>query len=260
MEVYVEDLLFSNSIINFILLKQIKSFFSIKNSNIMTFIASFIGSVFSLFYPLLHLNSLGMLILKICVVFLIVNIAFAKEKRKNIILLIVSFLVYSFTFSGFADFFGIHNINAIWLVIPFSFMNYIVTIVKEILKRKLINSNYLYDTEFILNGKKIKSLSFMDSGNSIKYNGNSLMVVNLAFLLKFYPEYIKDSKLKFPFKIVDYVEFESVNTKGKMYITKFDKIVIYNKKEKHIFSNVEVGININNFKNYDMLFSLENLD
>ena len=117
----------------------------------------------------------------------------------------------------------------------------------------------MYKTVFIHNGIKIESQSFMDSGNSIKYEGTNLMICNLSLLLKFYPHYKFDS-FKFPFPILDSISFNSLNTKGKMYITKLDKILIYNQTGTHIFNDVKVGINIDCFDFYDMLFSFENFN
>ncbi|MBQ7307639.1 MAG: sigma-E processing peptidase SpoIIGA [Clostridia bacterium] len=259
MEIYIEDVLVSNSIITFIELSQIKNIFKTK-SNLLSVVASITSSIFSLIYPILKLGKFELVIFKLLVLVLIVKIAFPKEKCKRLTIIAITFLIYSAIFSGVVYFFYQGNINAMILILPFVFLSKIFENLKVFLTKKLKRSNYLYKTNFILNGKQISSYSFLDSGNSIKYKNQNLMIVNLSFLLKFFPSFKKNTMFNFPFEIIDYIEFESVNTKGKIYITKFEKIVIYTENKEHIFNDIVVGINLNNFKDYDMLFSCENLE
>ena len=109
-------------------------------------------------------------------------------------------------------------------------------------------------SDVTINGKTFTSTGFIDTGNLVTYNGHGLIIVSLGFLLKFYPDY-NILKGGFPVKIIDTITFDSVGIKGKIYITKIDKIVIYNGENKHIFSDIEVGINTDNFKGHDILFS-----
>lgn len=258
MEIYIEDILLSNSLITFIQLSQIKTLFSLKKNYVLFFIASLIGAVITLIYPLLNLDSFILIVFKLLIMFLITKIAFLKENPKNFLTLSISFLFYSFMFSGFVKFFNPSRVNAIFLIIPLLFISVIVEILKEKFVKRSKISTFLFKTEFVLNGKTFESLSFMDSGNSLKYKGNSLMIVNLKLLLKFFPKALNKNSFKMPFKIIDYIDYNSVNSKGKIYITKLEKIVIYNGKGKHIFNDIAVGVNLNNFDGYDMLFSMEN--
>ena len=253
MVIYIEDVIISNILITLMQLNQINKIFVLKGNKKLFFLSSVVGAIFSLIYPLLKLNSIFNIVYKLLVTLLIIKIAFWQIDFKKVIILTLGLVVYSSIFSGITTFFTNETkINSIFLVIPYCIISYIIERIKNIAKNRLKVENFLYKTEFELNGKKIESMSFMDSGNTLKYQGKSLMIVNLSLIMKFYPENKKDI---IPFQIEGCLDFESVNTKGKIYLTKFDKIVIY-KEEKHIFNNIIVGININNFKTYDMLFSL----
>lgn len=259
MQIYIEDVLISNTIINFVQLYQIKKILKIKRSNLSLVISSILGAVITLVYPLLKLNGIYLTIFKLLVMVFVVKTAFFNQSSKKLLIINIIFLVLSFIFSGMVTFFRNENINSIFLVIPFCIISYIIEKIKDFLEKKLKKSTFLYKTDFKMNGKTIQAYSFLDSGNSIKYKGKNLMIISVNFLLKFYPEYFKGEKKKFPIKIIDTIEFGSVNTKGKIYITKIDKIVIYNGESPHIFNDIEVGINLENFDNYAMLFSIDNL-
>ena len=258
MEIYIEDVLISNSIITFIQLSQIKKIFKTKGKG-FSLIASFISSIFSLVYPLVKLSKFEFIIFKILILVLIVKIAFPKERCKRLTLMAITFLSYSTIFSGITYFFFEGNINAVLLVLPFVFLSFVIEKIKQLVFSKLKINQFLYKTKFVLNGIEIVSNSFLDSGNFVKYKDQNLMIVSLGFVLKFFPSYQKNQNVKFPFEIIDCLEFESVNTKGKMYITKFEKIMIYTQNNVHIFNDIVVGINLGNFDNYDMIFSNQNL-
>lgn len=259
MQIYIEDVLISNTIINFVQLYQIKKILKIERSNLSLVISSVLGAIITLVYPLLKLSGIYLTIFKLLVMVFVVKTAFFNQNSKRLLIINLIFLVLTFIFSGMVTFFRNENVNSIFLVIPFCIISYIIEKIKDFLEKRLKKSTFLYKTDFNMNGKTIQAYSFLDSGNNIKYKGKNLMIVSVSFLLKFYPEYIKGKNKKFPIKILDKIEFGSVNTKGKIYITKIDKIVIYNGESSHIFNDIEVGINLENFDNYVMLFSVDNL-
>ena len=135
MQIYVEDVLISSSIINFIQLYELKYFFNIKRSNLFIVISSILGAVISLLYPLINLPDILIIVFKITASFLIVKVAFFKSKK--MITINLFFLCITFVYGGLATFFIKSNINPMILIIPFLIFHIFVLKAKDYVIKKI---------------------------------------------------------------------------------------------------------------------------
>lgn len=259
MQVYIEDILISNFIINYFLLKITSKIFFIKVSKFRFVIAGICGAIIALLYPIFNFTHLLFFVFKLIVGFFLVSIAFYGENFKSLIKYFLSFLFSTFLFGGFILLVNLKNQNLINLSVQF-FVFYIMFIKILNLERSRNKiSKFSYKIQTFINEKQKGGIGFVDTGNQITYNTIPLPIISIKFLLELYD--IKHVDLhNLPFKIIDKLEVRVVNKKTNIFITKLDKFVIYNENKKHIFNDIYIGINFGLFNNFDALIPIEFLE
>jgi hypothetical protein len=75
----------------------------------------------------------------------------------------------------------------------------------KIVKRKINYSNFYYDVKFISNHKTVYVSGFLDSGNQVKVDDSSVLIINYKTLIKLFPKATSGLPLwsiKYPMKYV----------------------------------------------------------
>lgn len=208
MYVYVEYLLIENIIINFIILYVTEKITRTKTSKLRLFIASLVGSLYTLivFFP--NLQFMGRFLIKISVSILILIIAFNPERFKEFLKQLSTFYLISFAFAGTTI--GIFYIlNNKLTISNFSFKDHnelmkflilgiglAVILIRSILKNnwiKLNQKNCLTDVTINLNNKKAHLRALIDTGNSLKepISQKPVIIAEYSALKAILPELVK---------------------------------------------------------------------
>lgn len=208
MYVYVEYLLIENIIINFIILYVTEKITRTKTSKLRLFIASLVGSLYTLivFFP--NLQFMGRFLIKFSVSILILIIAFNPERFKEFLKQLSTFYLISFAFAGTTI--GIFYIlNNKLTISNFSFKDHnelmkflilgiglAVILIRSILKNnwiKLNQKNCLTDVTINLNNKKAHLRALIDTGNSLKepISQKPVIIAEYSALKAILPELVK---------------------------------------------------------------------
>lgn len=208
MYVYVEYLLIENIIINFIILYVTEKITRTKTSKLRLFIASLVGSLYTLmvFFP--NLQFMGRFLIKFSVSILILIIAFNPERFKEFLKQLSTFYLISFAFAGTTI--GIFYIlNNKLTISNFSFKDHnelmkflilgiglAVILIRSILKNswiRLNQKNCLTDVTINLNNKKAHLRALIDTGNSLKepISQKPVIIAEYNALKAILPELVK---------------------------------------------------------------------
>ncbi|MBZ2173682.1 sigma-E processing peptidase SpoIIGA [Schnuerera sp. xch1] len=191
MYVYAEYILMENIIINFIILYVTKTITRTKTSKLRFFIASLIGSIYTLviFFP--SLQFMGKLIIKISISVFMIIVAFNPEKLNKFLKQVSTFYMVSFVFAGTTI--GIFYLGENYITARFSFNDFqelvkflvigiglAIILIRYILKYhqvKMSKDNFLTNIIISLNNKKVNLVALIDTGNSLKEPISQLPVI-----------------------------------------------------------------------------------
>ncbi|NLW22087.1 MAG: sigma-E processing peptidase SpoIIGA [Tissierellia bacterium] len=212
MFVYAEYLLLENIIINFIILYVTKRITRTKTSKFRLFMASLLGSIYTLiaFFP--SLQFMGKFLIKFSISILMIITAFNPEKFNHFCKQLAAFYMVSFIFAGTViGIFYILNNNS--LLTKFSFANswelfkfliigisLAILLIRYILKyhRLRINrSNYLTNVTIGLKDKEVDLIALIDTGNSLKepISQTPVIIAEYDALKSILPDLIKKAYL-----------------------------------------------------------------
>lgn len=217
MYVYVEQLLIENLIINYIILYVTKLLIKSDTSKNRIFIASLIGSIYTLiaFFP--SIITIIKLISKIIVAVTIIRVAFKPKNIRVFLKVMATFHLVAFTFAGIClsllymanintyitdGVFYISNFKIKKLAIAIAFGWILLQLTFEYLKNKNINADNFVFLKIEFAKKEISLKGMVDTGNSLKDPINKLPVIIVEFLA------IKDF---FPIEIQELFEKHSEN-------------------------------------------------
>lgn len=183
MYVYAEYILIENIIINFIILYVTKMVTRTKTSKLRLFIASLVGSIYTLvvFFP--SLQFMGKFIIKFSISILMIIIALNPERFNFFLKQISSFYMVSFVFAGTViGIFYILNNNFIltrfsftdsyelikFLTIGIALAIILIRYILKYHKTKMDKENFLTNVSISLNNKSVNLITLIDTGNSLK--------------------------------------------------------------------------------------------
>ena len=257
MTLYVEYFLIQTCIINFCILKLIKATTKHNSSFFRFFVAGFISA-------LIHTISLKTLsdkdilnILEFISVVIMLKISF-KTNAKHFIYDLILTYIFSFSLYGFSltlnsqtyyTSFGTvttskFGIDSICLIIIIA--SYIYDLVLKHIKLKINNNSLLYPLKLTHKMRNITIQAFLDTGNCLSFNGNPVIVLDLATFLKLH----NSDLISFLSSKSDAISTSTVNSNGSLKLFKIDKIEIKNKNHISTHFNQYVAVNYTNcFKN-----------
>lgn len=213
MYVYAEYLLIENIIINYIILYVTDKITRTNTSKIRLFIASLVGSIYTLvvFFPTLQF--MGKFLIKFSVSILMIILAFNPGKFKLFLKQLSTFYLTSFVFAGTVV--GIFYIlNNKFILTKFSFkdsnelikfltlgIGLAIILIKNILKNYFIKINKedcLTKITITLNNRKIELVALIDTGNSLKepISQKPVIIAEYRVLKTILPELVKKAYLE----------------------------------------------------------------
>lgn len=213
MFVYIESLLVTNFIINFIILYVVGKITRTKIQKIKLVISALVGAAYTLivFFPDFHF--MGKFIIKFSISILMTVLAYSPEKLQDFLKQIFSFYLVSFMFAGsIIGIFYILNNNP--YLIRFSFKDsrellvyliigvgigvlFLLAIIK-FYRHKLNKDNLLTSLEIGLKDRKINLTALIDTGNSLKepITQKPVIIVEYSALENILPNSLRSMFLK----------------------------------------------------------------
>ncbi len=263
MNIYIETFLLQNSLINYCLLRLVELTTKSKTSIFRLIIASILGSVFSVIIAIFLNNNLIINIFKIICAFIMIKVAF-RVKIKSFIYNFILLFIYTYALGGavMALTGSVYTTNAGIVMsskvslevicLTLIAVTYIFELVAKHIKQKITYGRLIYQLTLYLGNKHIKINGFLDTGNMLKYDGESVVVID-------FPSYIKlvDTNLiNYSLTNTQSVKTGTVNGIQNLKIIKLDKLKIKNGKKTKIIPNQYVAIT-NKIKadNYSALIS-----
>lgn len=264
MDIYIEDFLIQNIIINFCLLKLVCLTIKPNTTFFKQLSSSIIGAGFSVIIAMFLSNNLIINLLKFTCANLMILIAFKQTKKQYIYSLILLF-IYTFALGGiitslsssvyYTKFgavmtskFSLELICALIIVV-----SYIFELVAKHIKFKINSSSLIYSITLFKDKNSIKVNAYMDTGNFLNYNGKPVLILNLDSYLKL----SKTNIIDFCLSKTETLKTSTVTGSNNLKLFTIDKIKIKNGKNLIELKNQLVAINSNCFKNtnYQALLS-----
>lgn len=257
MEVYIEDAILQNLLINFMLLKLTAFCIRDKISFIKIFLSATVGTIFAVILVFFNLNFYFSLVLKALCGLIMILIVTKKISIKKFLFSYFIFLTSTFIMGGLIlslqNSFSGFDINYALLVI-FVFYVILKNLVNEFYRKRTV-TNFIYDLTLQNENKKIDIRVYLDSGNLLQddKSGLPILIVNFNTFEKIFIDKVNifdyltqklDKKIK-----GHYIVYRTLSGTDKMFVCKIDKISIKNTFKKEI--NVLLGLGKNTFKNKD---------
>lgn len=263
MDIYIEDFLLQNIVINLCLLKIVESTTKYYSTFYKLLLASILGSVFSVIASISILNNLILNIIKFVCAIIMLKTAFKLNFKQFLTSFILLFIftyalggaVMNLTSATYITNLGVvcvSKLNLTNICCVIIVVAYIFDLVARNLKNQSKTNNYIYSIQLELNKHKIKLNAYLDSGNLLEYNNKPVMIIDKNSYLKL----VKTDFVKLGLTS-NSISTNTITGTRNLQLIKIDKIIIYSKK-KIVIENQYIAINsINAFKNsnYQALLS-----
>jgi stage II sporulation protein GA (sporulation sigma-E factor processing peptidase) len=235
MEIYVDVVILENWIINFFLLTLTMKCIKHKCKMSSLIGSSFIGGIYTVVLLIPKLNIFACLPCELLVACIMLRIVYGKTSIFNMIKLVVTFLILTFTLSGICFLFSLKQ-NLCFLGSTFKIQKYSIKYIMlgimiiyliysrfiEYIKDKLFTNNFSFNIEFEVENRKYSFQSFLDTGNELREP-----ITNLPCIL-IEEDLIND--INFDGKNVYYILYSSIGYGGKLKGIRVNDIKV-NKKD-----------------------------
>lgn len=255
MVVYVEYVLISNFIIDFLILKA--TFFSVaKKVKVKRIVlVSVFASVLSLVFPIITVNKVVGFCLRLCSGILIVLISSDYKTVKSFYVTTLVFFCYTFLFGG--SVYALTNslnykidtqLKTLLVVLPVflvyllgkSIFRYILTSTQE--------SKYFYDVEVCVGSVCKRLVAFLDTGNGLSDGEYPVIICSKSIAKEFFKQT--------PFPALKHLYVSTVNGTDKKIAFTNTKICLINKDMQNIYNNVTMCVTDSGFSsNYQVIIS-----
>ena len=207
MTIYIDIVLLENIIMNYIIIYATAIILKKNKRHIRFFIASFIGTIYSILAYISILKIYSNIFLKIILSIIIVYIAFNPQNIKKMWKALAIFYLVSFVFGGVAFamiymvkpqdvlmrnglFLGTYPLKTIILGAIISFV--LIVVVFKIIKTQISKKSIYCDIEIKLNEKIINTKAMIDTGNLLKdpITNTPVIVVERSLLYECLPKEI----------------------------------------------------------------------
>lgn len=265
MKIYIEQVIFTNFIIDFCILVMISKLIFAKNCYKRITFSSLFGSFATLIYPYCS-NVILTNILKILtsiIMLQILNIKTIKQLFKScMLMLVLSYIIGGAILSNF----GIQTSNGYVIsklgLIPVFAISIIFTFITckliQYIKSKISTNSNIYDITLVNNGKSITIKSFIDSGNGLYDDNQPVSLINFDTFNKL-TSLSLNQYLSNEFDSLKNAHFIEANTiAGKRKILIFTIAELHlNKSTPKIYKNVSIGValHFDNTKEYKAILN-----
>lgn len=176
--IYIDELIFLNFVIDYILLSILKSIMKLNTKRIRIIFACLIGEM-SIIYLFVNMSNFTLNMFKVILCSIMIFVAFGYINFKEYIKNIIYFYILSFFLGGCLLYFKSLNL------IKYNYFILLVPIIMKVYKFFTYNLkniiNYKYRVNIYLNNGKIIYLNgFMDSGNSLidPFSNKKVIIIN----------------------------------------------------------------------------------
>lgn len=249
--VYIEDVFIENFLVTLLILLCMEKILKNNITKKRKILASIIGALFSLTYPLINSNLV--LIYKLLAGVFIVMVAFGKKRKfSNYII----FLLFTALFGGanilmyytvygkleIKDNFATH----ILILLLFS-VYYIINSCLKLMQKNFVITNFVYAVKIINQDLILEDHAFLDSGNTLidKKNNMPVFIINFKLFSKMYKDIKIEDILKKDYKGLKdphYIKSGFASGSGKILIFTVDAIEININKNKKTIKNANLGL------------------
>lgn len=275
MTIYIDVVLIENLIMNTIILIATGVVLKEKIQIIRILLASLIGAIYSVIAYLSILEIYSSIIMKIILSFIIIYIAFNPQTIKKMWKDILLFYLTSFVFGGAAFaliyivrpqdilmknglFLGTYPLKTIILGAIIAFI--IIITAFTVVKTKITKKDMFCEIEIKLNGKKIKTIAMIDTGNMLKepISNTPVIIVEHTLLYNSIPkeilnhleELLGGDFSSIPEKIqkeyqtkLKFIPFSSLGKQNGMLIgIKAEELIIKREEKQEKKQNIIIGI------------------
>ena len=249
MTVYIEYVLFNNFIIDMSLLSAAAKITRLRIVGTRIFVASLIGAVLSLCYPMLPEN--GFLIFFKILTGILLSLIAVKEKFLTTIKHFFVFVAFTFLFGGCM--YAIKNavllpekFDELFIVlefIPAVIIYFITLVLLKIIVKTNDMKNFSYRCEVKLSGKNFFADGFLDSGNAVYFGFVPVCVCDKKF-----SEALKKELSDSDFMKTEEIKINSFSGEKKTKILLNAEIIISNGQTTRIYKNVGLALTERNYK------------
>lgn len=257
MQVYIEDAILQNLVINYMLLSISDLAINEKPSKIKLFLVALFGALFAVVISLFQISLAFLIPIKILCAIMITLFMSKGNNIKNFLLFFLVFLSMTFVMGGgvvsLQNLFE-KNLSGLSIVfIIFGLYIILKNIFKQFyLKQKL--SKFYYDINLSKGDNFCKIKAYLDSGNLLvdAKTGLSILIVNYSTLEKLYRDKITvvdylqqnlDKKLE-----GRYIECKTIGGVSKVFVCKIDKVVMSSGEKIDVMIGVGKGLNNKNYQ------------
>ena len=253
MTVYIEYVIINNLIIDFLLLKATFIFTGIPCFGRRLFLCAFLGGIISLVFPLLHLNSVFLFLLKVMAGLLLLLLANNYKSLNAFVKCAVIFFCLTFLSGGAT--YGIYNLLGITvgteIVVLCAFLPVylIIKLAKKVftyLSQRVNSIKLCYEVQLFYKDKSIKAKGFLDTGNNLFDNENAVILCSSDFAKEFLGDSIINTKFK-------KLSISTVSGESQNLAFQLDKFILYLDQKEHIFNYVTVCIANLSSSDYDII-------
>jgi len=245
MEIYVDVVILENCIVNFFLLTLTMKCIKHKCNISALISSSFLGGIYTIVLLIPKLNILACLPCELAVACIMIRLVYGKTSIFNLIKLLVTFLMITFTLSGVCFLFSLKQ-NYCFLGSTFKIEKYSVKYIMlgimiiyiiysrfiEYMKDKLFTNNFRFNIEFEVEDRQYSFKSFLDTGNELKEP-----ITNLPCIL-IEENLIND--INFDGKNIYYILYSSIGYGGKLKGIRVNNIRV--KKKDCLYEKIDAII------------------
>lgn len=264
MEVFIEDIIIDNLIIDFIILFLTSKILNLSTTNLVLLFSAILGTIFTIINLFIKLTGLPLLAYKMLISVLMVLLICKTISPKKFLLTYLTFLLTTFIFAGLC--FGIcfslgvnileNNGNAYYnLPLPMGIilgLIFIFTItfmkIVKIYKQKISSSNFIYDATLTYNKKSIKLKAYLDTGNTLcdPISNKPITFITYKQFHKLFTDISLPSLLlknkNLNLENLHYVKTNTIGKSSEILVFSIPNLILKQKAKKHIISNAFLGL------------------
>lgn len=266
MEIYIEDFILQNSLINMCLLRLTQLTTKNQTSLFKITFASIVGTGFSVLCAGFVSNAVIINLLKIICAFVMLKICF-KINFKQVLGSLLILFAYTLALCGLVNLLcgggnlstgGIMFANNIhlWQVLAICLVgSYLLGFVASQIKLKLNLSNLIYSIKLKQNGNCLTLHAFLDTGNMLNLNGQPVLVLDLDSFLRLTKQTYIDYLLKQSNQ--NSLDLQTVSGCNKLNLFQIDELQIKINHKTKTFNLAMVAVSNQKFSsgNYQALLS-----
>ncbi len=251
MVVYIEYVIIDNLIIDYLLLSLSLRASNCKTNKFRLIMSSIIGTIVAVIIPLLNLNNVYSIIIKLVLALLMCYVAGSYLSIKKYFITFLSFLGFTFLSGGViiaifylssVDYEKGFSLNydasfpiGFTILIMYGLYFVLKNQITKLLKTKSINP-FIRKCILVVKGKRFSVLGFIDSGNRLFDTKTGLPIIVGSKNL-----FLKIQNLNITLKDAGNIQIKTVGGDSKMKIYFIDKLLIYNEQKVNIYNNVLIG-------------------